>query len=175
MKKIIMTNICFFDSVRFWGGGEKLHLEYALEFRKKNYNVILAAAKNSPLSQKGNIHNLEVFQISVGNISFFNPFKIIKLVLFYKRKKIDTVIFSTSQDLKLGSISAKLAGVKNIVYLRGLAVPIKRNLINLIILKYILTHIVANSEETKKKILQNFGRYIERNLPWDRNTNFSSE
>jgi len=157
-----MTNICFFDSVRFWGGGEKLHLEYALEFRKKNYNVILAAAKNSPLSQKGNIHNLEVFQISVGNISFFNPFKIIKLVLFYKRKKIDTVIFSTSQDLKLGSISAKLAGVKNIVYLRGLAVPIKRNLINLIILKYILTHIVANSEETKKKILQNFGRYIER-------------
>ena len=163
MNKILIRNTCFFDSVTFWGGGEKLHLEYALELKQRNHNVLIAASMNSPLSKKADSHNIEVFPVSVGNLSFLNPIKIIKLVQFYKRKKIDTVIFSTSQDLKLGSISAKLAGVKKIVYLRGLAVPIKHSFINFVILKYILTHIVANSEETKKKILQNFVKFDEIN------------
>jgi len=162
MSEVIVRNVCFFNSVTFWGGGEKLHLEYALEFKKKNYNVILATAKNSPLSEKANIHNIETFPVSVNNLSFLNPFKIRRLIQFYKSKKIDTVIFSTSHDLKLGSISAKLAGVKNIVYLRGLAVPIRRTVVNFVVLKYILTHIVANSEETKKRIIQNFKKSIDK-------------
>ncbi|MDR3652938.1 MAG: glycosyltransferase [Paludibacter sp.] len=161
MNENIIKNICFFNSVKFWGGGEKLHLEYAVEFKKKGYNIILAAAKNSPLSEKGFQHDIQILPVSVGNLSFLNLFKIIRLVRFYKSENIDTVIFSTSHDLKLGSISAKLAGVKNIVYLRGLAVPIRANFINFIILNHILTHIVANSDETKKRILQNFGKRID--------------
>ena len=156
-----MRNICFFDSVKFWGGGEKLHLEYALELKKRNYEITLLSGKDSPLSKIASIKGFDISQITVKNLSFLNPFKIIRLVRFYKKKNIDTVIFSASQDLKLGSISAKLAGVKNIVYLRGLAVPIKSDLINYIIFKFILTKIVANSEETKRMILQNLGKYIE--------------
>jgi len=157
-----LRNICFFNSVRFWGGGEKLHLEYALEFKKKNYNVILASKKNSPLSEKAIHYDMDVFPIAVGNLSFLNPFKILKLVRFYKERKIDTVIFSATQDLKLGGISAKLAGVKKIVYLRGLAVPVKYTLLNHFLFKFILTHIVANSEETKRSILQDLGKFIEK-------------
>lgn len=156
-----MRNVCFFNSVKFWGGGEKLHLEYALEFRKRYYNVFLISEKDSALTSKAINQNLPVFKLSVGNLSFFNPIKIIRLLRFYKKRKIDTVIFSTSHDLKLGSLSAKIAGVKNIVYLRGLAVPIKNNLLNHIIFRYILTHIVANSQETKKSILQNLGKFIQ--------------
>ncbi len=156
-----MKNICFFNSVNFWGGGEKLHLEYALEFKKKNYQVILASKKNSPISNQAGINNLETFPVSVGNFSFLNVFKIIKLIIFYKKFNIDTVIFSASPDLKLGGISAKLAGVKKIVYLRGLAVPIKYSLINHFVFKSILTHIVANSDETKRTILKNLRPYVE--------------
>jgi len=155
-----MKNICFLNSVGFWGGGEKLHLEYALEFRKKGYTIIICSKKNSPLSKKSQINGLQVFNISLGNLSFLNLYKIIKLILFLKKNKTDTLIFSTSHDLKIGSISAKLAGVKNIVYLRGLAAPIKGSFVNKIIFKNLLTHIVANSEETKRSILQNLGKYI---------------
>lgn len=160
MDNNIMRNICFFDSVTFWGGGEKLYLEYAVEFQKKNYNIILAAAKDSPLYKKAQILNFKIFQVSVHNLSFLNPYKILKLILFLKKNQIDTLILSSSQDLKLGSIAAKLSGVKKIVYLRGLAVPIKRNVINLIVFKHILTHIVANSEETKRRIRQNLSKHI---------------
>jgi glycosyltransferase involved in cell wall biosynthesis len=150
-----MENVCFFNSVKFWGGGEKLHLEYALEFKKKNYKVFLVSKKDSPLSERAIQGGLQVFNITVKNLSFLNPFKIIRLVRFFQRVNIDTIIFSGSQDLKLGGIAAKLAGVKNIVYLRGLAVPIKNSFLNRILYKNVLTGVVANSEETKRTILSN--------------------
>lgn len=158
-----MKNVCFFNSIKFWGGGEKLHLEYALEFKKKNYNVFLLSHPSSPLWVKANSENLKTFPITVKNISFLNPFKITRLVRFYKENMIDTVIFSSSQDLKLGSIAAKIAGVKNIVYLRGLAVPIKASLINRFVFKSLLTHIISNSDETKRTILRYLGKYIDKN------------
>ena len=156
-----MINVCFFNSNMFWGGGEKLHLEYALEFKKKNYNVTMIAKNGSALSKASRKNELELFHISVGNISFLNPVKIIKLVRFFRQSKIDTVVFSGSQDLKLGSIAAKLACVKRIVYLRGLAVPVKYRILNHFIFKFVLTHIVANSQETKRSILLNMGKYID--------------
>jgi glycosyltransferase involved in cell wall biosynthesis len=157
-----MRNICFFNCVRFWGGGEKLHLEYATAFKKKNYNVYLVSGKNSPLSKKGHSEGLQIFNIYAGNLAFLNPIKQIKLVRFFRKENIDTVIFSGSPDLKLGGIAAKLAKVRNIVYLRGLAVPIKNSLLNRILLKDILTHIVANSEETKRTILGNMPDRIDK-------------
>jgi glycosyltransferase involved in cell wall biosynthesis len=110
--------------------------------------------------QKAVSNGLGVFAISVGNLSFLNPFKITKLVRFYRSQQIDTVIFSTSQDVKLGSFAAKLAGVKSIVYLRGLAVPVKKSLSNRIIFKRILTHIVANSQATKQQILKHLSGIV---------------
>jgi glycosyltransferase involved in cell wall biosynthesis len=158
-----MERICFFNSIKFWGGGEKLHLETARKFQKKKYDVVLLANPKSPLWEKAQLEKIITFPMEVGNLSFLNPLKIIKLALFFKRQKIDTVFFSSSQDLKVGSISAKLAGVKNIVYLRGLAVPIKNNLINRFIFEYLLTHIIANSEETKRSILKYLNKHINPN------------
>src|ERR1035437_5675829 len=150
-----MNKVCFLNSISFWGGGEKLHLEYAIAFTKKKYNVIIASNKKAEITKRAKESDIAVFGISVTNRSFLNPFKIAKLVRFFKQNAIDTVIFSTSQDLKLGGIAAKIAKVQRIVYLRGLAVPIKNSFINRYFLHTVLTHIVANSEETKRKILQN--------------------
>ena len=156
-----MQNVCFFNSIKFWGGGEKLHLEYASEFKKKNYNVYLVSKKNSPLSEKSNSQGFNTFNISVGNLSFLNPLKHIRLVRFFRKNNIDTIIFSGSQDLKMGGIAAKLAKVPNIVYLRGLAVPVKNSFLNRLLFKDVLTHIVANSEETKRTILRNLHNHID--------------
>lgn len=156
-----MKNVCFFNTVKFWGGGEKLHLEYALKFMDLNYRVFLATSKGSALSQKGKGAGMPTFNIYAGNLSFLNPVKYFRLFNFYKKEKIDTVIFSSSQDLKLGALSAKIAGVRSIVYLRGLAAPVKNSFLNKFLFKYVLTHIVANSEETKRKILQNLKTTID--------------
>jgi glycosyltransferase involved in cell wall biosynthesis len=147
--------------MKFWGGGEKLHLEYALEFAKKGYRVHLVCRNNSPLAGKAATHPLQLFFMTAGNLAFLNIFKILRLSSFYKKNHIDTVVFSASQDMKVGAIAAKWAKVSNIVYLRGLAVPIKNSVLNRYLLKRVLTHIVANSEETKRTILQKIKEHID--------------
>lgn len=144
----------------FWGGGEKLQLENAMAFVKKQYNVFVFANSRAPLWQKARAQNIDTRPISINNLSFLNPFVIWKLVCLFREANIDTVVFTTSHDVKVGSLAAKVAGVKNIVYQRGLAVPIKKSLINKIVFRSILTHIIANSQETKRSILCNLGAYV---------------
>ena len=150
-----MKNICFVNTTGFWGGGEKLHLEYALKFAERGFKVYLAAKKNSPLSQKMKDYELLEYNISLNNLSFLNPIKYRKLIRFFKEDNIDTIVISSSPDLKIATLAAKMAGVKNIVYLRGLAVPIKYTPLNKYILKNAVTHIIPNSEETKRMMLKN--------------------
>ncbi|MCF6171389.1 MAG: glycosyltransferase [Bacteroidales bacterium] len=150
-----MKNICFVNTTRFWGGGEKLHLEYALKFAERGFRVYLAAKKNGPLYEKAKGNKLFHFDVSLKNLSFLNPLNYRKLTRFFKNEKIDTIVISSSPDLKTAALSAKLAGVKNIVYLRGLAVPIKYTPLNKYILKNAVTHIIPNSEETKRMMLKN--------------------
>ncbi|MEN7547433.1 glycosyltransferase family 4 protein [Rapidithrix thailandica] len=159
----MMRNVCFFNSVKFWGGGERFYFDYALGFKKKGYNVFVVCDKDSVLSQKAREHGLPQFNVSVNMLSALNPFKVLKLVRFFQREQIEAVVFSTSQDLKLGGLTAKLAKVPNIAYRRGLAAPVKNRLVNRIIFRDILTHILANSQETKRTILQNLSDYIDAN------------
>lgn len=155
-----MKNVCFFNTTSFWGGGEKLHLDHALKFKEKGYNVFVVTSKGSPLDNRCAEAGINVLHANAGDLSFLNPFKYSSLIRFYKREQIDTVVFSSSQDLKLGGISAKRAGVKTIAYLRGLAVVIKGSAINKYLFKSVLTHIIANSEETKRTILKNLHTVI---------------
>jgi glycosyltransferase involved in cell wall biosynthesis len=154
-------NICFFNTLKIWGGGEKFYFDYALGLQKKGHHVFIVCSKNSVLSQKATACDLPQFNVDAKILSALNPLKILKLVRFFRREKINFVMFSTSQDLKLGGLTAKLAGVKNIIYRRGLAVAIKNRLINRTIFKNILTHILANSEETKRTILRNLSKYVD--------------
>ena len=150
------NKICFFNTTPFWGGGEKLHLEYALEFKKLAYPVCIVAKNNSPFYKKSINENIDTKTFTIGNLSFLNKVKFLKLVAYFKAAKIETVFISASPDLKIAAPAAKKAGVKNIIYLRGLAVPIKNTPLNKKLLSKTLTHIIANSEETKRKILENF-------------------
>ena len=161
-----MQNICFFNSTRFWGGGEKSHFDYALNFRDKHYNVYLVTGKNSPLYKKAKEHKLNVFGFNITNISFLNPFKLIKLCKFFKRNNIDTVFLNSSPDLKTGGIAAKWAKTKYIVYMRGLAVPIKNSLLNKFLLTKVATHVIANSEDTRDSMIKKIKPVLnKKNVP----------
>jgi glycosyltransferase involved in cell wall biosynthesis len=168
--------IGFFNSLNFWGGGEKLHLEYALEFRKLGYKVLLIANENSPLAIKAKQEKLEIIHVEINKLSFLNPFKIASVSNLFRENGIDTIVFSSSQDMKIASIAAHRASVKSIVYLRGLAVPIKASFINSFILKNYITHFVPNSKETEKLIFQNIqGEFNSKVIYHGINTSLRSE
>lgn len=155
-----MKNICFFNSVKFWGGGEKLHFEYAEALHKKGYSIFVVAAPNSPFAEKSKKAGFRTHEIKIGNLSFLNPFKQSKLSRYFTTNNIDTVIFSGSHDMKIGGFAAKKAKLKRIVYLRGLAAPIKKKWLNVYLFKNVITHIVASSMATKKAILSQLSEHI---------------
>jgi|TARA_B110000879_G_C11162728_1_gene509812 glycosyltransferase involved in cell wall biosynthesis len=155
-----MRKICFFNSSNFWGGGEKLHLENAKAFRKKGYQVTIAAHQDSELWTRAQDEGFETFAVQVGSTSFLNVFKLLRIKSYFQKEEIDTVIFTTSQDLKTASIAAHWAKCNKIVYLRGLATPIKNSSVNRYCMDVACTHLVANSQETKRTMLLHLGKHI---------------
>ncbi len=151
-----MKHLCFFNSLNFWGGGEKLHLEFALKFRQFGYRVTVACAAGSPLDEACTSHSIPTVHFTVGSLSFLSSGKLANASRFFTKEDVDTVVFSSSQDMKFAAKAGFLAGVARRVYLRGLAVPVKRSRINKKCLATYVTHVVANSEATKKLIGMNF-------------------
>lgn len=149
-----MAGLVFFNSVRFWGGGEKLHLELALGCRDLGHAVTLACDRRGELWKRAQAARLNCVDVRVRNLSFVNPFSRRRLTQLFRTLSPDAVIFTTSQDVKAGASAARMAGVPHVVYLRGLAAPVKNNRINRTLFTSTLTHIIANSEETQRNMLR---------------------
>jgi glycosyltransferase involved in cell wall biosynthesis len=154
-NKKIKGDICFFNGNKEWGGGEKWYFDIACRLQQRGYKVIAVANRHSELLLKFRLKKLPVFSIGLTNLSFLNPITIVKLVRFFKRSGIRTIIINLSSDLKIAGIAAKLAGVEKVIYRRGSAIPIRNSILNRFIFKHLVTHVVANSEETRRTILQN--------------------
>ncbi len=144
--------ICFFNTNRAWGGGEKWHLFTARELERRGHKTILVTNSGSQLYQKARLEKLLVYAFSVNNMSFINPVKILTMAAFFRAKKVDAIILNLPQDLKLAGIAAKLAGIKTIIYRRGMPHPLKNTSLNRFLFQKILTHVVVNSEEIGKSL-----------------------
>jgi glycosyltransferase involved in cell wall biosynthesis len=146
--------ICFFNSNKAWGGGEKWHLTTCKEFQRQGFNTILVANRDSVFAKRGIEEKQNVYRFSVSNLSFINPFKILTFFLFFKSKGIDAVVMNLPADLKVAGIAAKLAGVKKIIYRRGMPHPLRNTFLNRFLFTKVLTHVVVNSKEIGRSLKQ---------------------
>jgi len=141
--------ICFFNSNKAWGGGEKWHFENALLARDKGYRVCVVANRVSALADRlADQSGIELLRIGIGNMSFLNPFTLLRLARFFRRQAVDAVILCLPTDVKCGGLAAKLAGVRDIIYRRGIAVPVRNRMLNRLLFKHVLTKLIANSKNT---------------------------
>jgi len=154
------TGVCFFNSVKTWGGGEKWHFEMATRLHNKGLPVMIYTNKSSELRKRAVLANIPNYNLRINNLSFFNPFKIVKLAIQFKRLKIKTIILNLSADVKVAGLAAKLAGLPQIIYRRGSAIPIKNSLLNRFLLKRVVHQVIANSAETQRTILSKNPRLI---------------
>lgn len=151
MSKIL----CFFNSNRAWGGGEKWHLSTAREFERRGYKSLVVTNINSELAKKAQAEKMNFYSFFIHNLSFLNPFKILTLMAFFKSKQVDAVIMNLPSDLKLAGIAAKLVGVKTIIYRRGMPHPLKNTWLNRFLFNSVLTHVIVNSEEIGRSLQNN--------------------
>lgn len=152
MKDFPTKTICFFNSNRAWGGGEKWHYSTAMELQRRGYKTILVTNSQAELRNKGVKDGLNVYSFSINNLSFLNPIKILTLFLFFKSKNFDTIIMNLPADLKSAGIAAKLAGVKNIMYRRGMPHALRNTWLNRFLFQKILTKVIVNSEEIGRSL-----------------------
>ena len=149
------TTICFFNSSKDWGGGEKWHFEMASYLQSQGYKVIVCCYPGSVLHEKAVKSSVTVRNYKISNSSFLNPFLIKKLKSFFVKEGISHLIINLPSDLKAAGMAAHKASVPRIIYRRGSAKPIKNSMFNRYLFKNIIHLIITNSEETKKTILQN--------------------
>jgi glycosyltransferase involved in cell wall biosynthesis len=150
-----MGCICFFNTAVAWGGGEKWHFETSSYLHQKGYEVLVFAHPKSALLKKLKETSIPNIPITISNLSFLNPFKRNRLKKELHKHHIDTIVMNLSRDVKIAGPCAKSAGVKRIIYRRGSAIPIKNTFLNRHYFKNVLTDVLANSDATKKTVLEN--------------------
>lgn len=147
--------ICFFNSSKSWGGGEKWHFDIATRLHLKNYKIVVITNNESELHDKLQDFNVTIYPVKISNCSFLNPLKINRIYNILKKEKVTTLIINLPSDLKVSAYAAKKANVDKVIYRRGSAIPIKNKLLNRIIFRNYVDEIIANSEATKNTILSN--------------------
>ncbi|TFH27074.1 MAG: glycosyltransferase [Bacteroidia bacterium] len=147
--------ICFVNTQRSWGGGEKWQQDVIADLNKQAFHPICISSLSSALTRRLKGMGISGYVMRISKMSFLDPLKILKLVRIFRRENIGTLVTSVSDDMKTASIAAKLAGVPNIIYRRGIAIPVHNSPINRYIFRRVLTRIIANSQETKRTILAN--------------------
>ena len=145
--------ICFFNSYRQWGGGEKWNVDMATRLADRGHDVVVVTNRNSELYDRLADSGVKRLQIGISNLSFLNPFKIFQLCFLFKREGIESIVVNLSTDVKVAGIAAKLAGVAKIYYARGIAKPVRNTSVNRFLFKKVLSGVLANSHATRKIIL----------------------
>lgn len=151
--------VCFFNTVKSWGGGEKWHFENAVALKERGCEVAIFAQRNGKLAQRAKEAGINVFQMRTGNLSFLNLIKKIRLRKWLESERFDVIIFNTPTDVKFASAVSRKAGIKHIVLRRGSALPIKNNVVNRKAFDN-LTMVIANSKATKDSLYEKNSDFI---------------
>lgn len=147
--------ICFFNTTKAWGGGEKWHFDIASAMAEAGDHVVVVTHPESQLRKKLSNTGIKTVAFRISNLSFLNPVRLLSLVRFFKKNKVNCIVMNLPADLKVAGIAALVAGVRRIIYRRGSAIPIRNTLLNRFLLGDVVTDVLANSHETKRTILVN--------------------
>ena len=159
-----MKSICFCNSNIPWGGGEKWHLDAALSLASRGWRVFLMCHPEGALHEKALPHtSLTVLPWAIGRLSFLNPFTSRRLSRFFATEQLHAVIMNLPADLKCIGPAAKRAKVPHIIFRRGSAIPVRDSFLNRFLYGSVVTGVIANSEATRRTVLQNNPRLIPIN------------
>lgn len=155
-------HLCFFNTNRPWGGGEQWHMSSALMARDHGHRVSVVANHDSALARRlAGAPGIALFTPRLGGLSFLNPLAMAGLARFFRREAVDAVLLCLPRDVKAGGVAAKIAGVPDIIYRRGIAVPVRDRLSNRLLYGRVITKLIVNSRETERCVLAENPNLIE--------------
>jgi len=157
-----MNTICFFNSTKTWGGGEKWHFEMSQHLRRRGYRVLLITGCISELKDRSYPTGILQRCLPVSGWSVLNPFKLYRLARCLRKQGVGTIILNDPKDLKVAGFAARLAGVRRIIYRRGSAIPVRNTILNRWIFRNLVDDIISNSDTTALTILENNAQLFDK-------------
>jgi len=152
--------ICFVNTQRTWGGGEKWNQDVIANLKRQGYNPIFISSLSSPLARRLNNLGVSGYELRINRLKFLFPLKIFRFARIFRKENVGVLISNLSADMKTASLAAKWTGVPKIIYRRGSAIAVENSRINRYFFRRVLTLIIANSQETKRTILAKNGSLV---------------
>jgi len=145
--------ICFVNTQRTWGGGEKWNLDVMADLSRQGKHPMFISSRKSPLAFRSIDRGIHGHELRINRLKFLYPLKVFKYARIFRKEHVGVLVTNVSADMKTASVAARLAGVPRIIYRRGSAIPVENTFINRYIFRRILSRIIANSQQTKRTIL----------------------
>ncbi len=153
-NRVAPRSVCLFNSNRAWGGGEQWFLTHALLLAERGYRVSVVAHTFSVLGDRLSAYpHIRLLRLPIGNLSFLNVRMLRRLTVFFRDGGVDCVLLALPSDLKCGGIAARLAGVGDVIFRRGLALPTRNTALNRFLFRRVVTKLLCNSEHTRRMVL----------------------
>ncbi|MFN3196272.1 MAG: glycosyltransferase family 4 protein [Chlorobiota bacterium] len=149
-----MKKVCFVNTTKFWGGGEKWHYQNAVAMSKYGFEVSFILNEAGELKGKISEAGINHYEVDITPFSYFNYFKNKKIANYLIKRNIEVVIVNDSRDLKTISMICKKLKIR-VIYRRGIARPVKWTNANRFIYTALVSDIIFNSEATKKAFFKN--------------------
>jgi glycosyltransferase involved in cell wall biosynthesis len=148
--------ILFINSILMFAGGEVWMLNTLRALQQRGHHVWLCCRPGTEVGDRAAEMGIPVKLIPFG--SDFSLFNILRLWLFMRRHRIDVVLTNMDKELRIGGVAARLANVPAIIPRRGIDYPLKDRWRYRFAYNILATHIIANSQATKRTLL--------RRAPW---------
>jgi glycosyltransferase involved in cell wall biosynthesis len=152
--------VAFVNSSLSWGGGEKWHYEAAVFLRERDYTVFFFCVPGSEIDKRLKSAGITTESVQIGNLSFLNLRKRIWLTRRFRELGVRTVLLNSPADVKTAAPAARAAGIRNILFRRGLPHPIKNNFLNRWLFRHVVTGVIANSQSVATTLSTNTGGIV---------------
>ncbi len=136
--------ICFVNSLRTFGGGERWLLEAAEGLVSRGHTVTVAARVESALAARARHAGYETLELPMRGDG--DPTSIFPLASWFRSTRTEVASVNVQRAVRVGAIAARMAGVPGIVERRGLLFPVKPSALNRFTYRRLVTRVIANCE-----------------------------
>ncbi len=136
--------ICFVNSLRTLGGGERWLLEVAEGLVSRGHSITVAARTESALASRARHGGYETLELPMRGDG--DPASIFPLAHWFRSTRADVASVNVQRAVRVGAVAARIAGVPAVVERRGLLFPVKPSALNRFTYRRLVTRVIANCE-----------------------------
>jgi glycosyltransferase involved in cell wall biosynthesis len=136
------VRVLFVNSMRSLGGGEQWLLEAAAGLASRGHTVSVAARPGSALASHSRRDGHRVLELPMRGDADVDS--ILRLARWIDTNRVDILSVNVQRAVRLGCAAAHLSGRPPVVERRGLSFPVRPTVLNRLIYRRCVSHVVAN-------------------------------